>query len=65
MKVLVVLNRMIEMAGRVGIHHHTSIFADEVVTFLRSTPLELLSYAAVADDFGEASPNCAPTSVSA
>jgi hypothetical protein len=65
MKVLVVLNRMLEIAGQVGIHHHTSIFADEVVTFLRSTPLELVSYAALADDFGEASPDYAPTSVSA
>jgi hypothetical protein len=41
--------------GLRGIRHRTSMYVDDVVTFLRLTHLDLLACAAIVEDFGEAS----------
>ncbi|KAM0928055.1 hypothetical protein ACQ4PT_002243 [Festuca glaucescens] len=38
-----------------GLRHRTSMYADDVVTFLKPDRLDLLTCAAIVEDFGEAS----------
>jgi hypothetical protein len=62
--VMDVLHLMIERAvadgllsqlASTGLWHRTSMYVDDVVTFLRPTPLDLHTCAAIVADFGEAS----------
>jgi hypothetical protein len=62
--IMEVLHLMIEKALAVGLltplapsglRHHTSIYADDVVTFLRPLALDLKVFAAIIQDFGDAS----------
>jgi hypothetical protein len=70
--VMDVLHLMLEKAAtdglselaRTGLRHHTSMYADDVVTFFRPTYLDLHTYSAIVEAFGVASV-CAPTSPSA
>jgi mannosylglycoprotein endo-beta-mannosidase len=41
--------------ARRGLRHRTSMYADDVVTFLKPDRLDLLTCAAIVEDFGEAS----------
>jgi hypothetical protein len=38
-----------------GLHHRTSMYADDVVMFVRPTRLDLLTCSAIVEDFGVAS----------
>jgi hypothetical protein len=62
--IMEVLHLMIEKASAVGLlaplassglRHRTSIYADDVVTFLRPLALDLKVFAAIIQDFGDAS----------
>ncbi|KAM0910366.1 hypothetical protein ACQ4PT_014199 [Festuca glaucescens] len=41
-----------------GLHHRTSIYADDVVTFLRPTVLDFKVFSVIVQDFGAASGLC-------